>query len=189
MIHAHGDRFSEVDDYNLYDLLDTEINSTRHYMLLMYALARANELMSMVELGCFIGNTTAVLARAAQKNNGHVWAIDNDYDGGSIERSKRHIECAGLENYVTFVKGNSWESPVPRWADLVFVDAQHDFDAVDRDWCSWGSRVAPGGYMFFHDVGYGELSLWVASRFPCEGWESIMSPGDCGLLIARRCSC
>lgn len=180
---------TDPEDYSLYDLIDTKINSTRHYMQLMYSLVRANDLKTLVELGCYRGNTTAILARAAKKNGGHVWAIDNNLDGDSLELTLEHLISVGLADVVTLVKSDSWSPQEPKCCDFVFIDAQHDIASINKDWYAWSPRITNGGFVAAHDVTGSELAYWVADTFPMPGWEHILLPGDHGLLLARRTGC
>ena len=56
---------------------------------------------------------------------------------------------------ILYVRGDSTVAgPImrPVCAGLVFVDGGHDYHTVQRDAIYWGSVVAPGGVMLFHDT-------------------------------------
>ena len=36
--------------------------------------------------------------------------------------------------------------------DLLFLDGDHSFDAVQRDYRDWAPKVRPGGFLVLHDV-------------------------------------
>lgn len=44
-------------------------------------------------------------------------------------------------------QGAAGEPPV----DCVFIDADHRYDGLRRDWEAWRGRVAPGGIVALHD--------------------------------------
>jgi predicted O-methyltransferase YrrM len=56
---------------------------------------------------------------------------------------------------VRFVRSTSLEASrslaLHRPADLVFIDADHGYDAVRQDLLSWAPKIAPGGVLAFHD--------------------------------------
>lgn len=185
---GHTDLETDPEDYDLYGLLDTEVNSTRFYMLVLYGLARSYQWKAMLELGCFRGNTTCLLARAAKKNNGHVWAVDCDFEGPSIRMTHEHLERVGLLEYVTLVQTESWDPTpeLPLEVDFVFIDAYHTYDGISRDWNTWSPKVKQGGIVACHDMNDGELRRWAEEVLPMEGWEHILFPPDCGLMLMRR---
>lgn len=36
--------------------------------------------------------------------------------------------------------------------DFLFIDADHSYEGVSRDWRDWARHVAPGGHVAFHDA-------------------------------------
>jgi predicted O-methyltransferase YrrM len=42
----------------------------------------------------------------------------------------------------------AWSEPI----DFLFIDADHSFDGVSRDWADWAPRVRPGGHVALHDA-------------------------------------
>jgi hypothetical protein len=41
-----------------------------------------------------------------------------------------------------------WKEPI----DFLFIDGDHSYDAVRRDWKNWSPHVTPNGYAAFHDA-------------------------------------
>ena len=191
-----GPTFSEdawdEEDYNLWSLLPGKgRNSTRLYMQLMYSLIRANGCKWLVELGCYLGLTSSVLALAAKKNEGHLWVFDN----GSAQPEGKHplqhaderLQNLGLTKWVTLTDCPSTHAPAAGGFDFVFVDADHSYEGVSKDWEAWNGRVKVGGFMAFHDLMDPEgVSRWAHDTFPRQGWEYLALPGDCGLLLCRK---
>ena len=42
----------------------------------------------------------------------------------------------------------NWDLPI----DFLFIDGDHSYDAVRRDWEDWSGHVTPGGHVAFHDA-------------------------------------
>jgi predicted O-methyltransferase YrrM len=40
-----------------------------------------------------------------------------------------------------------WTTPI----DFLFIDGNHDYEAVKRDWQEWTRHLAPGGHVALHD--------------------------------------
>lgn len=79
-------------------------------------------------------------------------------------------EITTLDDYINTVKdlpnvkwfvGTSEEASkseeVPADFDLVFIDAQHDYESVKLDISLWWPRVRSGGYLVLHDYGHPDL--------------------------------
>lgn len=154
------------------------------------ALDRARDGDVLVELGCWIGKSTVFLAQEAKRRNLAVRILavdifDNDsYDyaaavrqGGEFAGLNPCIYCQFLENLrragvlgsVQSVKGRSENSAVllpNASAALVFIDADHSFDAVCRDIDAWRPKVKPGGWLAGHDISLDSVRRAVASRVP-----------------------
>ena len=79
------------EDYNFFELLDAEVNPTRFYSVLLYAIARTHGVKTIVEIGVGRGVTTSFLARAAQLNDGKVFGIEISSDQFSKHRPTSSI--------------------------------------------------------------------------------------------------
>lgn len=77
----------------------------------------------------------------------HGMVIDHD----TTQWAEAHI---GPGYNIAFRKADSsevgywWEGPAPV---LLIIDADHSYEGVKRDMIVWLPKVAPGGYVFFHD--------------------------------------
>jgi predicted O-methyltransferase YrrM len=177
---------TDAAEYDFRRFLDAKINPTRLYMLVLYALVRANGSHTIVELGTYRGQTTGVLAAAASKHGGHVWTIDNGHEGIDEAVAIRNVERLGLREYVTFVRGASDRPPIDCPIDFLFVDADHRFEGVTGDWFAWAPRMASGGLVAFHDTTGAEGVAEFLKVADFRGWEFFNSPGDVGLALARK---
>jgi SAM-dependent methyltransferase len=130
----------------------------------------------VVELGTNIGSTTILLSALA-KEVVTVDVFEDLYlieDVESREKYRNHFNAnqhffdkinGKLSAYlnITVTKSLSCDlaTKFPNASvDLVFVDADHSFPGVKRDYEAWFDKVAPGGYFVFHDVGDGCPGVW-----------------------------
>lgn len=107
----------------------------------------------VVELGTYEGSTAVYLARGAHR----VFSIDPFFRGRlgvsyGRQISRVHRSRAKAAN-VEFIKGLSYEV-APNFChpiDVLFIDADHTYEAIQRDWDDWCPKVRNGGYIALHD--------------------------------------
>lgn len=120
----------------------------------------------VVEVGSWAGRTALAMA-----NTGlcRVWCVDT-WQGSPGDVTRPIVESVGHEEvFRTFLRnvgplafnrivpcpGPSlfWASVWPFPVDLVFLDADHDYEAVEADIAAWAPHVRPGGILCGHDYG------------------------------------
>lgn len=135
-------------------LVGIDLPSTQVAVDEQQALVRlAREAQVLVELGCFEGATTLLLAQAS---SGVVHTVDPFYAGrfgvcwGELI-ARRHL--SGLPpGKVSIHRMLSWEAAaLVDGVDLLFIDADHSLDSIRRDWEAWVPRVRPGAHIALHD--------------------------------------
>jgi len=120
---------------------------------------------SIVEIGSWKGRSTIWLAKAAQKLQEKVYAIDPHIgiegisSTNSLEEFKANIERAGVADSVLLVRRTSQEAflsgplIIPSRIDLVFIDGDHSYEEVDNDVWTWMYRVVGfNGVIALHDT-------------------------------------
>ncbi len=118
----------------------------------------------IVEIGSFRGLSTAALASGSLRGPGLVvYAIDpHEYRDprGWIYSQDDHVAFmqymlfAGVAHMVRSINLLSWEV-VPAWdkpISLLWVDGNHDYEAVKRDFQEWARFVLPNGIIALHDA-------------------------------------
>jgi len=139
------------------------------------SLSLSSPVPVIVEIGSWMGQSSIVLSKGIHnKINGKVYCIDPfDSKIESITDEMRaqvhdtcnrqntiydifltNIERAGVAGSIQVLKGfsyefaSTWNLPI----DLLFIDANHNFEATYKDFVDWSVFVKPRGYVVFHDV-------------------------------------
>ena len=128
-------------------------------LLAKYAAGRRR----LVEIGVYFGASTRLL-RSVMAPDGEIVGVDPFFRGrlgvpfqkwtarrqleNSTNGSARLIEAFSQD------AAKSWSGPI----DFLFIDADHTWDGIDRDWKDWSKFIEPGGVVALHDA------LSVASR-------------------------
>jgi hypothetical protein len=120
----------------------------------------------IVELGSWQGKSSLLLAAGLRDKTGaRLFCVDPFGDDqspeyqpktrlGIEEAFHRNLRRAGVAHVVNAIKGysdqavRSWEHAI----DVLFIDADHDYDSVRRDFQQWSPFVKPGGIVALHDV-------------------------------------
>ena len=130
---------------------------------------------AIVEIGSFKGKSTGWLAKGTKKaSREKVVAIDaftgspehqpgmgcEDHDivriGNTLEAFKRNIAAIGVDDYVETIVAKS-EDAVAAWKGpirLLFIDADHSYEASKQDFDLWTPHVVCGGLVCMHDIGH-----------------------------------
>lgn len=115
----------------------------------------------IVEIGCFEGKTTAALAGSTA---GRVYSIDPFFSGRlgiSYGELVAKFFCWKLRlKNIQFLKAFSHDvAPAFQQAvDFIFIDADHSYEAIKRDWEDWFPKVKTGGLIALHDCKVSENS-------------------------------
>lgn len=118
----------------------------------------ANGKRLAVEIGVFEGLTTAVIANSI-KEDGKVVAVDPFFSGRlGVSYGKliahHYLRRQRLISRVCFLEMMSWEAaPLIRdEIEFLFVDGDHSYDGIHRDWQDWSAKMKPGGIVALHDT-------------------------------------
>jgi predicted O-methyltransferase YrrM len=127
---------------------------------LLVTLARGRS--SVVEVGVSQGATSARLA-AAMAPSGRLWLIDPYCRHTWPERLlhlsfNEHIARRSVRPWfcrVRFLRlvstAAASEIALDRPAELIFIDADHSYEAVRDDFLAWSPHLASTGILAFHD--------------------------------------
>ena len=130
---------------------------------LLYGLARALKPRVAVEIGSARGKSACYVGRALKENgSGKLFAIDphtrtnwNDENSiDTLDEMRRNISTFGVQKHVEIIRDVS-ERAAARWMlpiDLLFIDGDHSYEGVKRDWELFTPHVSPFGLVVFHDT-------------------------------------
>jgi predicted O-methyltransferase YrrM len=130
---------------------------------LLYGLARALKPTVAVEIGSARGKSACYVGRALKENGrGKLFAIDphtrtnwNDENSiDTLDEMRRNIRAFGIQQQVEIIRDVS-EKAAARWMlpiDLLFIDGDHSYEGVKRDWELFKPHVVQFGLVVFHDT-------------------------------------
>jgi predicted O-methyltransferase YrrM len=150
-------------------------------LLVLESLCRKVEGNVFVDIGCFIGGFTSVLGKEAKKRNGIVYAIDAfknavpPMDFWNLHRDndikgifKKNMRSIGVLENIKIIEGLSSEVYVDfldESIDLVFIDADHQYESVKKDIASWYPKIKTGGIICGHDYDKDTVQKAVYEKF------------------------
>lgn len=139
---------------------------------LFHAAAHGPYEGKIVEIGSFKGRSTIWLASGSKRTGRElVYAVDTHMgspehqpggefashmpaEGTTEFAFRENIRQAGLEDWVVPLVMSSSDA-LSSWRDpirLLFIDAEHTYEAVRNDFMGWQKHVIIGGLVAFHDV-------------------------------------
>ncbi len=121
----------------------------------LFAAALQRPVGHIVEIGRFSGGSTVLLAMAARQS-GRPGVVSIDIL--RLPAADYFCRVNGVERDVQFLDGDS-EAVAARWRDLqpdpgislLFIDADHSYEAAARDIAAWARYVVAGGTIALHD--------------------------------------
>ena len=136
---------------------------------LLYGLVRSSKPQVVVEIGSARGRSACFMGMALRENRlGRLYAIDphiktawNDEESvDTYDVFASNVRKLGLQGYVEILRNasndvaRSWNLPI----DILFIDGDHSYEGVKRDWELFSPFVRPFGQVVFHDT------LWDLKR-------------------------
>jgi predicted O-methyltransferase YrrM len=130
---------------------------------LLYGLVKSIKPRVVVEIGSARGRSACFMGMALKENgSGKLYAIDPHVrtawnDDESVETYGclvENIDKCDLQDFVQIVRDNSegagrnWSTPI----DVLFIDGDHSYAGVKRDWELFAPHVQPFGVTIFHDT-------------------------------------
>lgn len=187
------------------------INKTQYFLgfgLIHYALVRNLRPKRILCVGSRKGFIPAILALACKDNGGeHVDFVDASYGTEEPtkhwsgigfwkkENPKNHFAKIGVASYITThvmtTEEYAKKYPNKRY-QYVYVDGDHSYEGVKRDYSLFWPRLDKYGFIAFHDVvarGYLDKGLFGIWKF----WDELKGnkiifpfPKDSGLGIVQK---
>lgn len=153
----------------------------------------------IVEIGSYEGRSTICLGKGAKVNGANVWAIDPYFDYMVDQNTHYGMEhhAALLKNLVDYgvadtvrVVALSSVNLADYWLndiDLLFIDGNHEHQAVAEDFRWWSREMKRSGLIAFHDY---TNPLWpgvaqVVNKAVASGEWEIVERADATVVIKR----
>ena len=145
---------------------------------------------TVIELGSWHGRSTVAI-RQALPATAQLYAVDS-FSGDQVTSGA--FDEAELERFMSNTSPHGPIEPVAsdtltaaarfseRSVDMVFVDADHSYDAVRRDLLAWAPKLKHGGVMCGHDWGWVGVRVAVRETYGGVGvfesiWYTRRKPG------------
>jgi MoaA/NifB/PqqE/SkfB family radical SAM enzyme/predicted O-methyltransferase YrrM/glycosyltransferase involved in cell wall biosynthesis len=117
----------------------------------------------IVEVGSYLGGSTGFLAEGAKGRDVRIFCVDTWLNDAMTEGS-RDTFCEFLENtrsyseMITPLRGRSVDvgRGFQHQVDLLFIDADHSYEACREDLSVWLKHMKAGGILVLHDYGWAE---------------------------------
>ena len=123
----------------------------------LYRLARRKG--NLVELGCWMGRTTAILLQAARVWGAELTTVDaftsmpGSHKAATPERWRANLRKIGLAPPELLAMTTGQAAQVyDREIAFLFIDANHSLDAVANDLVRWTPKIKIGGVVALHDM-------------------------------------
>jgi predicted O-methyltransferase YrrM len=166
------------------------------------AHVRASEPRCVLEIGRGNGGTLYLLARAAAPDAVLLSLDVREYDRARIRlfrsfaRGDQRVVIRQADSQTEETRASIAEVFGHRPLDALFIDGDHAYDGVRRDYELYAPLVRPGGLIAFHDIVEGpESAVGGVPRFWREVKESLVEPvelvesraqGGYGIGFGRR---
>jgi predicted O-methyltransferase YrrM len=129
----------------------------------LYALAKSLKPDVCVEIGAARGKSACYVGMALKENGkGKIYSIDphektewNDsISVDTYDVIQQNIQDCQVEPFVEIVRsysdkaGSTWDKSI----DIIFIDGDHSYDGVKRDWELFLPHMSEFGVVIFHDT-------------------------------------
>lgn len=118
----------------------------------------ANGANIAVEIGVYEGVNT-VLISSVLSDKGVLYGIDPFYKGslGICYHewvAKKGIVSKKLSKKVKFINKLSFDAvdDVPNSIDFIFIEGDHSYEGIKKDWNDWHPKIKEGGIIALHDT-------------------------------------
>jgi predicted O-methyltransferase YrrM len=130
---------------------------------MLYGLVRSLKPKVCVEIGSANGRSACFIGTGLRDNGfGKLYAIDPHSqtawnDSGPTDTyaiMRANLKRVGVRRYVEVIRATSevaaqsWQQPI----DLLFIDGDHSYAGVKRDWDLFAPHMQPFGVTVFHDT-------------------------------------
>ena len=111
-----------------------------------------------LEVGTYMGVSASVITRALAPGGKlycvDPWEIHHGRENPCWTICKRELRRQGVLARVVFLQGLSYEmeGAMPAGFDFSFIDGDHSYEGMEKDWGIVLRRLLPGGVLCLHDT-------------------------------------
>ena len=111
-----------------------------------------------LEIGTFMGVSARVISKELATGGKlycvDPWEIHHGKENPCWTICKRELRRHGVLSRVSFLHGVSYEveDAMPDNFDFIFIDGDHSYEGLEKDWGIVLRRLAPGGILCLHDT-------------------------------------
>lgn len=174
-------RRRQLEDVSMGGALAIHTHMTAGELNVLYDLAsRAGANGRVLEIGSYLGASSARIAAALAMHGGHLYCVDT-WSNETMPEGERDTftefqrNTANASALITMIRKRSDEltaSDVPFPLDLVFIDADHSYTAVKGDFEIVRDWIRDDGVLAFHDTTYFEAVSRVLGEILATGqWQ------------------
>jgi predicted O-methyltransferase YrrM len=136
------------------DFSEINVNSESSVARFLGQLVFCRDAKIVIELGCFVGWTTAHMALAMKTaGTGVIHCVDASQQ--YLDILTKNLDRHELGEYVKTINGFSMQKDVleslPASVDVIFIDTSHTYPATRDEILEYEKRLAPGGCLVLHD--------------------------------------
>ena len=197
---------SEIVDLSLSTLTVLETIQVRSELQRFATIIADLKPNTLLEIGSNKGGTLLVLSRLAAPD-ALVVSLDlpgGDFGGGykdyhvpifkRFTHGKQQMHLVRGDSHSIQMETSVREIVGNRKLDLLFIDGDHTYDGVKRDFETYSTLVHPGGVIAFHDIAENKMETCHVSRFWHEiklryRHEEIVESADAGVGWNRHSLC
>jgi len=159
-------------DLNKHDHIFTHMTNNELLLLHRCILKRRTKIKCAVEIGSYLGASSCYISAALNKN-AKLYCIDTwgnhamHYDEKDTDSKERDSFDEFKSNTVCFfnkiIMLRGWSSEMiyslktkETKIDFLFIDGDHHYESVKKDWDLYSPLLGNGSIVAFHDTGWAE---------------------------------
>jgi predicted O-methyltransferase YrrM len=134
----------------------------------------------VLEIGSYLGASSRYLAAAVARHDGHLFCVDT-WENQTMSEGEYDTfpefnnNTKALSQYITPIRKNSRDlvkSDITHPLNLVFIDGDHSYAAVNNDYEKVAPWIVEGGILAFHDCSHFEgVSRTIGEALASGGWQ------------------
>lgn len=151
-------RFNEISK------IFTHLTDEEKYKLYLLAKTINKQHALFVEIGSYLGASSCLLAKGLESGKLYcidTWENDAMSEGNRDTYNEFRINTKKYKEKIIEVRGWSYDSvdvikAANKPIDLLFIDGDHSYEGVKKDWDLYSPMLSSGSIVIFHDYGWAE---------------------------------